>query len=294
MIKTDIFILGKGPAGIQAAIYAKRANLNPIVVGKDLGMCLKAKVVENFYSVETISGSDLVLKGIAQAQNLGIDVVTSEVVSLGFHDEGFLVKTLDETYLASSFLFASGMHRQPSRIRNMNKYEGKGVSYCAVCDAFFFKDKTVAVLGSGEYAANEVSELIDICDKVYVLTNGEPISASFDERAIVIEDKVKEVSGETKLEKIHFEKEALDVDGVFVALGSASSSDLARKIGVVLERDRIVVDEKMETNIPGIFAAGDCTPGPQQIAKALGDACIAGTSMAQYIRAQKRKKVEEG
>ena len=290
MIETDILILGKGPAGIQAAIYAKRANINPIVIGKDYGMCVKARTVENFYGTETINGTELVKNGITQAENLGIEVVSTEVVSVSFEEEGYLVKTLDKTYLAKAFLFASGAHRNLARIRNINKYEGKGVSYCAVCDAFFYKNKTVAVLGHSDYAANEVSELVEICEKVYVLTNGETIDAQFDERAIIIEDKVLEVTGDTKVESVKFENHELEVSGIFVALGTASSTDLAQKIGVAIERDRILVNESMETNIPGLYAAGDCTPGYQQIAKAIGDGCVAGMNMAQYVRKLKRIK----
>ena len=290
MRKTDIFILGKGPAGIQAAIYAKRANLNPIVVGKDLGMCLKATTVENLYGFEAINGEELAKKGVLQAKSLGIEVIDAEVLSLSLNEEGFLVKTLEEDYLTDSFLFASGTHRNTARIKNLRRYEGKGVSYCAVCDAFFFKNKVVAILGNGEYASNEVDEVIDIAKKVYVLTNGKDVEASFDSRVTIIEKPVLELKGEGKLEQVIFDDEVLEVDGLFVALGSASSTDLAQKIGLELQRDRIVVNKNMETNIPGIFAAGDCTPGYQQIAKALGDGCVAGMNMSQYIRALKRKK----
>lgn len=288
MIKTDIFILGKGPAGIQASIYARRSNLDPIVVGKDLGMSVKARHVENFYGFQSISGTELVEAGINQAKELGIEVKTDEVVSLSFHEEGFLVSTLKETYLTKSFLFASGTHRNVSRIRNIARFEGKGVSYCAVCDAFFFKDKDVAVFGDSEYAVSEVDALIDVCKKVYVFTNGKEASKNFDPRAHIITDKVKSVSGDSMLETVDLEDRSIEVSGAFVALGTASSTDLAQKIGVVVERNRIVVNENMETNIPGIYAAGDCTAGYQQIAKAVGDGCVAGMSMAQFIRRSKR------
>src|SRR5699024_9190937 len=115
------------------------------------------------------------------------------------------------------FLFASGTHRNVARIRGINRYEGKGVSYCAVCDAFFYRNKTVAVLGHSEYAASEVSELVEVCDTVYVLTNGQKIDAEFDARAIIVEDKILQVSGEDKVEKVHFEDHDLDVSGIFVA-----------------------------------------------------------------------------
>ncbi len=288
MIKTDAFILGKGPAGIQASLYIKRANINPIVVGKDIGMCVKAREVENFYGFDSISGPDLVEKGIDQARRLGVVVETDEVVSLSYDGEGFVVKTKNETYHALSFLFASGTHRTVPRIRNINKYDGKGVSYCAVCDAFFYRNKVVAVIGDGDYASSEANELLAVASKVYVLTDGKEPTASFDERIEVITDKIVSLDGEDTIGSVVFEDRSLDVQGVFVALGTASSTDLAQKLGVETSSNRIVVNEHMETNIPGMFAAGDCTPGIQQIAKAVGDGCIAGMRMATYIRKTKR------
>lgn len=288
MIKTDAFILGKGPAGIQASLYIKRANINPIVVGKDIGMCVKAREVENFYGFDSISGPDLVEKGIDQARRLGVVVETDEVVSLSYDGEGFVVKTKNETYHALSFLFASGTHRTVPRIRNINKFDGKGVSYCAVCDAFFYRNKVVAVIGDGDYASSEANELLAVASKVYVLTDGKEPTASFDERIEVITDKIVSLDGEDTIGNVVFEDRRLDVQGVFVALGTASSTDLAQKLGVETSSNRIVVNEHMETNIPGMFAAGDCTPGIQQIAKAVGDGCIAGMRMATYIRKTKR------
>lgn len=288
MIKTDAFILGKGPAGIQASLYIKRANINPIVVGKDIGMCVKAREVENFYGFDSISGPDLVEKGIDQARRLGVVVETDEVVSLSYDGEGFVVKTKNETYHALSFLFASGTHRTVPRIRNINKFDGKGVSYCAVCDAFFYRNKVVAVIGDGDYASSEANELLAVASKVYVLTDGKEPTASFDERIEVITDKIVSLDGEDTIGNVVFEDRSLDVQGVFVALGTASSTDLAQKLGVETSSNRIVVNEHMETNIPGMFAAGDCTPGIQQIAKAVGDGCIAGMRMATYIRKTKR------
>jgi thioredoxin reductase (NADPH) len=292
MIKTDAFILGKGPAGIQASLYIKRANIDPIVVGKDIGMCVKAREVENFYGIDSISGPDLVEKGIAQARRLGICVESDEVVSLSFDGDGFVVKTKTETYHALSFLFASGTHRSVPRIRNINKFDGKGVSYCAVCDAFFYRNKVVAVIGEGDYASSEANELLAVASKVYVLTDGKEPAARFDERVEVITDKIVMLEGDDTVSSVVLEGKTLDVEGVFVALGTASSTDLAQKLGVETNNNRIVVNEHMETNMPGMFAAGDCTPGIQQIAKAVGDGCVAGMRMAAYIRKVKRERAQ--
>lgn len=290
MIETDVVVIGKGPAGIQASLYIKRANLDVVVIGKDIGMCEKARTVENYYGFDVITGPELVEKGIAQAKRLGISVVTDEVVSVEYEESGFVIRANNATYVSKALIFASGTHRNVPRIRNINQFEGKGVSYCAVCDAFFYRHKAVAVVGAGSYAANEASELVDVAGKVYVLTNGEELTGDFDERVDIVTDKVTEIKGEQKVSSVVVGDKELPVDGIFVALGTASSTDLAQKMGVEIAQNRIVVDESMSTNIPGLFAAGDCTPGVQQIAKAVGDGCVAGMSAATYVRSLRRKK----
>lgn len=288
MKETDALIIGKGPAGIQAAVYLKRGNVNTTVIGKDLGASETARDIDNFYGFTSIGGVELVQRGIDQALELGIDVVTDEVLSIAFDGERYTVETIQETYQAMSVLLATGSHRNIPRIRKIRNFNGRGVSYCAVCDAFFYRGKTVAVVGSAEYAAHEAAELVEIAAKVYVLTNGEPITGQFDSRCIIVEDKLKTVVGDEKVTGIETETEILACDGIFVAIGSASSTDLANKLGVGVENGRILVNENMETNMPGLYAAGDCTFGVQQIAKAVGDGCIAGMNMISYIRGIKR------
>lgn len=291
MIETDALIIGKGPAGIQASVYLKRGNVDPIVIGKGYGASEQAEVIDNFYGFTSIGGVELIERGIEQARSLGIDVVDDEVTSISFDGEGYVVTTIHEEYRAMSLMLATGSHRNVPRIRKIRNYTGKGVSYCAVCDAFFYRNKTVAVVGSAEYAAHEASELVEIVDKVYVLTNGEALSGTFDERCVIIDKKVKSVYGNEKVEGVEFEDQStLELEGLFVAIGSATSTDLANKLGVYVENGRIVVNAEMETNLPGLYAAGDCTPGVQQIARAVSDGCVGGMNMISYIRNKKRGK----
>lgn len=291
MIETDALIIGKGPAGIQASVYLKRGNVDPIVIGKGYGASEQAEVIDNFYGFTSIGGVELIERGIEQARSLGIDVVDDEVTSISFDGEGYVVTTINEEYRAMSLMLATGSHRNVPRIRKIRNYAGKGVSYCAVCDAFFYRNKTVAVVGSAEYAAHEASELVEIVDKVYVLTNGEALSGTFDERCVIIDKKVKSVYGNEKVEGVEFEDQStLELEGIFVAIGSATSTDLANKLGVYVENGRIVVNAEMETNLPGLYAAGDCTPGVQQIARAVSDGCVGGMNMISYIRNKKRGK----
>ncbi len=288
MKEIDALIIGKGPAGIQASLYMVRANITPVVIGKDIGANMLAKIVDNFYGFPEISGSDLVEIGIKQAEGLNIPVITDEVVSLAFDGERYIVTTVNETYACLALLLATGTQRTIPRVRKIRNYTGKGVSYCAVCDGFFFKNKVVAVMGNAEYAASEARELVELASKVYVLTDGLEPTAEFDERVIIVKDKLVSVLGDDLVSGVETSEGVIDLDGIFVALGSASSSDLASQIGLEINHGRIVVNSEQETILPGLFAAGDCTPGPQQIAKAVSDGCIAGMNMVGFIRAKKR------
>ena len=288
MKEIDALIIGKGPAGIQAALYMVRANVTPYVIGKDLGASEQAQIVDNFYGFPSISGPDLIHLGIKQAEDIGIPVICDEVISLSHDGERFTVTTIQETYSAITVLIATGTQRTIPRIRKIRNFAGKGVSYCAVCDAFFYRNKTVAVIGNGEYAAHEARELVELCETVHVLTDGHPLNAKFDERCIVHTEKVVSILGDNVVSGVELKDQNIDVDGVFVALGSASSSDLANQIGLEVMHGRLIVNSEQETLIPGLYAAGDCTPGPQQIAKAVSDGCIAGMNMVGYVRQWKR------
>lgn len=289
MTELDALIIGKGPAGIQAALYMYRSNVNPLVIGKDLGASEQAQIVDNFYGYPSIGGPELIELGIQQATDMGITISSDEVLSITYNDEKFIVKTVDKVYQVISLLLATGTQRTIPRVRRIRNYHGKGVSYCAVCDAFFYRNKVVGVLGSGEYAAHEASELVEICDTVYVFTDGLEPTAQFDERCIIVKEKSVEVFGDGKLEGLKTDVSEYAIDGLFVALGSASSTDIATQIGLEVAHGRIVVNEQQETMIPGLYAAGDCTPGPQQIAKAVSDGCIAGMNMVTYVRKFKRR-----
>lgn len=288
MKKTEALVIGKGPAGIQAAVYCQRGNIETTVIGKDYGASETAREIDNYYGFTSIGGVDLIERGIDQAKQLGIDVVTDEVVGITFEGDGYRVTTVKEEYTARSVLIATGAQRSIPRVRKIRNFHGKGVSYCAVCDAFFYRGKTVAVIGSGDYAAHEASELVEVAETVYVLTNGEEPTGQFDSRCKIVTDRLKMVVGEERVTGIETESTVISLSGIFVALGSASSTDLAYKLGCATESGRIVVDENMQTNLPGLYAAGDCVFGVQQIAKAVGDGCIAGMNMVSYIRALKR------
>ena len=280
----DVIVLGKGPAGIQAALYIKRANLNVLVIGKDGGALAKTDKIGNYYGFTQISGPELLEQGYKHAKALDIELIEEEVTGLSFGLE-YTVTTTQNTYLSKAVIIATGSPRATVKIPNLKELEGKGVSYCAICDAFFYRKKIVGVLGHGDYAAQEAHELVNVADEVIVFTNGLEPTGQFDSRVKFIKNRIKNLVGTDRLQAVTLDNDStIEINGLFIALGSASATDLALKIGALVENNKIIVDEKKQTNVPGLFAAGDCTPGMMQIAKAVGDGCVAGLECIAYIR----------
>lgn len=279
----DSVVIGKGPAGITAAIYLKRAGFNCLVIGKDGGNLEKNGKIQNYYGIDEITGKELLIKGIKQAENLGIEVITDEVIELEYNNN-FLIKTINNKYEAKTIILATGNKRKTPNIEGINNFNGKGISYCAVCDGFFYKNKEVAVIGSGEYAINEVNHLLPLAKKVTLLTDGK--TANNDSINVDINSReIKEFRGDAKLQEIEFKDNSiLKVDGVFLAIGTATSTDLAQRLGALIKDNRIIVDEKMKTNVNGLFAAGDCTGGLLQISKAVYEGSQAGLSAVEYLK----------
>ena len=284
----DVIVIGKGPAGITSAIYAKRAGLNILVIGKGIGALEKTDKIENYYGFEKpIEGKKLVEHGINQAKNLGITVIEDEVTGINY-EKNFIVKAIKQNYEAKTIILATGTNRKASPIKGIKEFEGKGISYCAVCDAFFYKQKDVAVLGDGDYALSEAFELLPIAKSVTILTNGsKPIETRSTD--IKFNPKViREFRGDNTINEVEFkDNTTLPVAGVFIAEGFATSIDLARKIGAQTIGNQIKIDENMQTTVPGLFAAGDCTGGLLQISKAVYEGTKAGLSAVNYVRIQK-------
>lgn len=281
----DAIVIGKGPAGISAAIYLKRAGIDVLVIGKGYGALENSDKIENYYGFEEpISGKELIEKGIKQAENLGIEVITDEVVSIEKY-ENFIVKTLDKSFEAKTVLLATGKSRVKIDIKGFEKFKGKGISFCAVCDGFFYRNKKVAVIGNGKYAANELSELMNFTKDIILFTNGQDLTTdNFPDDIDIVYDKISEIYGDDKIKGLIAGNTNFDVDGIFIALGTASASDFAMKMGVFTEKDSIIVDEDFMTNVEGFYAAGDAIGGFLQIAKAVSDGAHASKGMIKYIK----------
>lgn len=282
----DVIIIGSGPAGISASLYTARANLKILIISKGTGILEKVKKIENYYGLdEPLTGEELHEIGIKQAKKLGVDFAKDEVVKIEY-EEKFKVETINNEYKAKAVIIATGTSRKEPKISGIKEFEGRGVSYCATCDAFFFKGKNVAVLGSKEYALHEAEELKKVTNSVTMLTNGEQVVENRSIDVDIENRKIREFRGDNRIEEIEFEDNTTKkIDGVFIAIGTATSSDLARKIGARIDENKnIIVDENMQTNVPNLFACGDCTGGVLQIAKAVYEGMVAGMSAIKKIR----------
>lgn len=282
-----IVIVGSGPAGVSAALYTARAGVETTVLTRGGGALERAEQIENYYGLSRpVSGRELEQRGIEGAKALGVQFVETEAVGLTFTDR-LVVETLEGEWPADAVILATGASRAAPRIPGLEELSGHGVSYCATCDAFFYRGKDVAVLGSGEYALHEAQALLPVAASVTLLTNGAPLTAQFPPQVQVRTEKVEAIldDGSGRVSAVRLaggEEPALA--GVFVALGVAGSTALARKLGADVEGSRILVDEHMMTTIPGLYAAGDCTGGLLQVAKAVYEGALAGTEAAKALR----------
>ena len=281
----NIVIIGSGPAGVSAALYAARAGVKTTILTKGPGALDRAELIQNYYGfAEPISGAELERRGIEGAKALGVQFVTTEAVGLTYMDK-LTVEPRGGDSPADAVILATGASRAAPHIPGLAGLEGHGVSYCATCDAFFYRGKDVAVLGSGEYALHEVQALLPVVKSVTLLTNGSPLTASFPPEVTVCPEKVNAILGEERVSGVELSGgKTVALSGVFVALGVAGSTALARKLGAEVDGNRILVDEHMQTTLPGLYAAGDCTGGLLQVAKAVYEGALAGTEAAKALR----------
>ena len=278
----DVIIIGSGPAGISAGIYLKRAKKNILIISNGKSALDKANKIENYYGIESISGKELYEIGIKQAKNLDIQIEVDEVTNISL-EKNFIVTTVNREYESKNVIIATGTNRSAPNIKGIKEYEGKGVSYCAICDAFFFRNKNVAVVGNGNYAIHEAKQLKNVANSVTILTNGKDMIQNRDALDFdVDETPIREFRGTNSIEEVEFDNNNVrKIDGVFIAIGTASSTDLAKKIGASIKNNNIVVNENMETTGKGLYACGDCTGGLLQINKAVYEGAKAAMSIIQ-------------
>jgi thioredoxin reductase (NADPH) len=289
----DVAILGGGPAGLSAAVYTARADQETYVFDDGGGTTRDVDRMENVYGFpEGITGPELVSRGQRQAETFGAEFVTEEVVRLAQSEETYEIETTESTYEARAVVLATGASYTSPAIKHVEDFEGQGVSYCVECDAFFYRDDPVAVVGAANYAAKEALMLLDYTDDVQVLTNGNDFAADpalqarLEEESIPVRtDRLDRLEGETMLERVVTrDGEEIAVEGVFVALGAAGGTDLAEMVGVATEGQTIRTDEEMATNLPRVYAAGDVTGGQRQINTSVGEGTRAAINLLEELR----------
>ena len=285
-----VIIIGSGPAGISAALYARRSGADVTVITKGAGALAAAEWVENYYGfAEPVSGAELERRSIEGAKRLGVRFETDEVMAILPVADGrsFRIEGVHGNYEGDALILAAGAPRKMPAIPGIREFEGRGVSYCAICDAFFYRGKNVAVIGAGDYALHEAEILRPHVAHLSILTNGMEPNIMVPDGIATDSRKIARIEGEYRVERIIFtDGRSMNMSGVFPAIGPAGTSELARKLGVLLEAGKIVVGTQMETNIPGVYAAGDCTGGLLQIAKAVYEGAEAGLAAVRYLQRQ--------
>lgn len=294
-MEADVLIIGTGPAGVQAAIHASRRKAITVVLGKPSASAASGTEVDNYFGTGSISGDELIARGIAQAEATGAVFVQENVVSAGKEGDFFKV-VLDggSEVLSKAVVIATGISREKLGIPGESELFGKGVSYCAVCDCNFYKGRRVVIVGNESEAAVAAEMMTGYASEtswVHWDLKANPLLVDKAEAAGVRMYGSRPVSivGDGKVESLVLEDgTVIQTDGVFIELGARSSVDLAMDLDVMPEMDdSIKVDSSCFTGISGVYACGDVTGKPWQVAKAVGQGCVAGTNAAIFARGSK-------
>ena len=272
----DIVVIGSGPAGVSAAVYLKRFNLNVTVINKGETALKTAHQIDNYYGYYGISGNDLYEKGINQLESLGIDIINETVLSIEVYDK-FIITTDKGVYEANKVILATGKSRNKLKVKNAREYEMKGLSYCATCDGFFYRNKKIGIIGSGSAMLHELSFLKNMSPYITVFTDGEDVMI---EGVRVVKEKIVSLYGDEFLEGVTTEDRDHAVDGLFVAIGDASTFDFIKHLGIATDdKNNVIVDSNYQTNIKNLYAIGDAIGGILQITKASYDGMMVAYSI---------------
>ncbi len=300
IISIDVFIVGAGPAGLQAALHAVRKKVSVVVAGRIDHSAIYKAHVENYLCVEGVKdGSDLMEIGLEQARKFGAEILTEDVLHVEQEGDQYLVTVESEkVYRCDSIILATGTARKKLKVPGEKELLGKGVSYCVDCDANFFRNAIVAVVGNESAAVDGALTLTNYASEVHLVAKELSVTSELGEKlaqsSVVVHEGswVKEISGENAVTGLVFDNdESLETEGVFVELGAKGAIELANNLGILLDTEtftHIETNKKQETNLPGAYAAGDIAGAPYQMAKAVGEGCVAGWEAANYVRKKKK------
>jgi thioredoxin reductase (NADPH) len=291
----DVIILGSGPAGLQAAIHAARAKVSVLVMGKPAKSSLHRAHIENYCCMEKVAGEDLLQQGIQQAEAAGTNFMYEDVVKVSQEDQWFIIRNESGKDLrCRALILAMGISRNKLRVPGEKELLGRGVSYCVDCDGGFFRNEPVSVVGNESAAASGAltmtfyaSHVHLVCDQLEI---AEALAYQLSESEITIHEgrKVTEITGQEQVEGLVLDDGTrLEVKGVFIELGAKGAIELASALGVAMDPESsqyIATDKKQRTNIAGVLAAGDICGLPWQLAKAVGEGCVAGLEAAAYAK----------
>lgn len=288
----DVAIVGCGPAGLQAAIHACGKKAKVVVFGKTEKSSLYKAHVANFCCFEeVIPGKSLLASGRFQAERLGAVFVAQDIIDTKNEDDRFtLVTETDETFVAKTLILALGVSRKKLKVKGEKEFIGRGVSYCVDCDAGFYRDADVVIVGNESAAVTGALTLLGFAKKVYLVNKALNVTDALRDRlqssnvTVISNAWVEEIAGETGVDRIVLtDGQVLTASGIFIELGAKGAMELAANLGVAFDTETfsyIETNKKQETNIQGLYAAGDITGQPWQIAKAVGEGCIAGLEAA--------------
>lgn len=283
----DVIVIGGGPAGASAALYCARGGFSVCVIDGGASALLKAERIDNYYGASA-TGAALYAAGLGQARSAGAETLDGQVTFVSADERGgFAVSSTAGELSCKKLVVATGA----TRVRVAALDDGSGISYCAVCDAFFYRKKRVGVIGAGAFARHEFETLASVAASVALFTDGE--KPSFD----VAETYTQKISGVKRdgdklVGVILSDGKLVELDGLFVAVGVAGATALAKSMGILTLGDGSIKTDGGKTNIRGLFAAGDCTSGIKQVAKAVCDGMNAGLAAVKELRAEKDEKSE--
>lgn len=283
----DVIVIGAGPAGVSLSVYLKRSNTNVMVLDNGKSNVRKAKTIDNYYGFTSIDGESLYQRGLDQLKEIDIPLTIDEVVKIEKEDK-FRVYTKENMYEAKIVVLATGIQRARAVISNIKDYESKGVSYCATCDGFFYRNKKIAVVGYGNLAYDEIKYLKNVTNDITLFTNGKDIECSFDDLSIEINEvKINKIIGEKKVESLELADGSFkEADGIFIA-NSLNATAFSSTLGLELDDKFIKVNDEYMTNLDNLYAIGDIVGEPMQIGKAVSDGIILSKTIIKYLRNNK-------